>query len=174
MPVVLRQRLGGRKTFWVLFCVFFAAQGLMAYILRDLDTQLVSLQLTWDATDFRELVGRWTPVQLEQYAGHFAPDFFYPVIYGVFFTSWVARTLDKFQASARWNRTLLLPWLGVLADYAENCFHLALLSQHQQPEQAFVTAAAASASLKWFVLLGLLFALVVLSIRKRPASPDGQ
>ena len=157
----LRDRLKSPRFFWSALIMMLTIQTYMGYLLRDVGTELISLQLTVDAEVFQGILSTWTPAQWAQYQSHFLPDFFYPLAYGAVLASLMAKMMGRHRLSHRWRWFLWLPAVAVLADYSENSLHLIMSNQALLTVPELVPIAFGFALLKWGLLTGVILGLLV-------------
>ena len=164
----LRDRLKSPRFFWSALIMMLIIQTFMGYLLRDVGTQLISLQLTVDAEAFQAILSAWTPAQWAQYQGHFLPDFFYPLAYGAVLAGLMAKMMDRHRLGHRWQWVLWLPAVAVLADYCENSLHLIMSNQGLLIAPEWVPIAFGFALLKWILLAGVILGLLVARMLPAP------
>tara|TARA_Y100000589_G_C26682917_1_gene438598 strand:- start:50 stop:526 length:477 start_codon:yes stop_codon:yes gene_type:complete len=154
---------------WVSAILYVLGQSFMMWTLPDLGPELFQLQITTSWEAFEALQGQWTDAQWAQYRAHFAPDFVFPWLYGLFLFTWLLnQTLHRGKT---WRLIWPLPWLAAIADCIENGLHLYLMSAPTTPE-VWVAVSGSLSIFKWSTGFLLAGGLMVLTLVNRLAPPD--
>ena len=163
--------LGRTQLVLVSAVLYLIGQTFMMWTLPDLGPELFQLQITTSWTTFEALQSQWTPEQWAQYRAHFAPDFVFPWLYGLFLFTWLIN--QTAARSNKWRIIWPLPWLASIADCVENAIHLHLLTRPENPE-VWVAFSGTLSIFKWstggFLAVGLL--LMTLSSRASQSRQD--
>jgi len=141
----------------------------MAFILRVLSPDIVTLQFCFTPEAFRNVLEAWQPAGVDAYLRHFPYDFVFLVCYGSFGYLWETRcsvalqVMGPFQQMARW----LLP-LAAIFDLCENAIHLVMLANYSAMTPVSVAIAGTSSLLKWLHIVAFFTNLAVeFFMRKR-------
>ena len=137
---------------------FVSSQTYLGYLLGGLRPNILSLQLTFHAGRYWEILGLWGEPGLAAYRGHFAYDGLHAVIYAVFGYLVATRSglfaADGARAMAR--AAWMLPAAGLL-DLLENLLQLHILAGPFGAQTMAIPLSALCATCKW--ALALWFAL---------------
>ncbi len=145
-------------------------------------TPLFDATLGYTAADITRALALFTPAQRRTAAiGHLTLDVLYPLAYGTFLSLLLILVYRAFAAPERYRRLLALPWLAVLADYAENLALSALFLAYPARLPLLARLAPVFTGLKWAltglsllaVLWGLLRVLVTAGGGKRAKAAAG-
>ena len=168
MSALLRA-MGRPQMVWVSAVLYLIGQSFMLWTLPDLGPELFQLQVTTSWETFEALQHQWTDAQWAQYRAHFAPDFVFPWLYGLFLFTWLLNQTQ--QRGPTWKLVWPLPWLVSIADCIENGLHLYLLSAPSNPE-LWVAVSGSLSIFKWFTGFLLAAGLLLLTLGGRLASSD--
>jgi hypothetical protein len=98
-------------------------------------------------------------------------DMIYPVVYGVFLSLALAWGLGKRALESQlWRVVLLLPLVGVIADYIENLSARSLLAGWPERADGVASVWVYAHAAKWSALLPALVLLLVIAIKKLVAA----
>ena len=140
----------------------------MAFILRVLSPDIVTLQFCFTPEAFHRVLEAWQSVGVETYLRHFPFDFVFLTCYGVFGYLWAtpARVdlsdTGAFRAVAKW----LLPF-AALFDLFENVIHLSMLANYAEMTPLSVAIAGTSSLMKWLLIVAFLIHLIVEFFKRR-------
>jgi len=149
--------------------LFLASQISIARILHggNATATLLTLQTTFCAEAFADVLASLDPDQLAALLGHFTLDFLHPLWYGAFALLITARLFESIGVDRRWNALLWAAPVMAVLDILENLVHLPMIAGSLEVSALPVAFAAACATAKWllaagFVLLntGLIFRLL--------------
>ncbi|MGE3955915.1 MAG: hypothetical protein AB7H96_04285 [Vicinamibacterales bacterium] len=123
--------------------------GSMGYYLHDLDPIPLAAQLTFSRESFNGVLSNWSADQVQRFKHHFAVDYVFLVVYGVF--GWLlARRLASQRNVIQGAR--LLPWLLPAAaafDCVENLLHQVFTSHPDEMASGLYTLAGTASLVKW-------------------------
>jgi len=145
--------------------LFVASQALIGFLLHsgNADVLLITLQLTFDADSFGQLLAGMSPEQKQALLNHFYPDFVHPVWYSLFAFYATALLFNRLNVSPRWNWILPLAlFMGVL-DLVENSLHLPMITGYLAISELPVMLAAACATTKWSLAVFFVLLVTILS-----------
>lgn len=164
------QAMGRTQMVWVSAVLYLIGQSFMMWTLPDLGPELFKLQITTSWESFQALQAQWTDAQWAQYRAHFAPDFVFPWLYGLFLFTWLLNQTG--HRATRWRLLWGLPWLASIADCIENSIHIYLMSSPSNPD-GWVLLSGCLSIFKWSTGLLLALGLLLLTIVSRlSASPQ--
>jgi hypothetical protein len=148
-----------------LFALCAVVQLSILFILGSTRHTLLALQLAPDAATARNIVRTWIADDVDNFLNHFALDFFYPALYGLF----LYHCVDGADPIRVVLRAAILA--GAALDVAENSFHIAALLPHagllEAPDWLLVWAARC-ATTKWLLLAPSVVALTAPRLRFAP------
>jgi hypothetical protein len=140
--------------------LFLASQLSIARILHagNATAALMTLQTTFSAAAFADVLASLGPEQLEALLGHFTFDFLHPLWYGAFALLFTAGLFERSRIGHRWNALLWGAPLMAALDILENLVHLPLITGRIEVSALPVVFAATCATVKWvlaaaFILL---------------------
>ena len=150
-----------------LFAACAVVQLSILLILAQTGPKLLALQLAPNAATARNIVRTWTADDVDNFLNHFALDFFYPALYGLF----LYRCVDGTDPICVVLKAAIS--VGAALDVAENSFHIAALSPHagllDAPDWLLVWAARC-ATTKWLLLVPSVVALTAPRLRFAPTA----
>ena len=113
-------------------------------ILRSIATseEVYNQQTTFSREEFKSFFDHLGPEKTEIFLSHYHFDFFYPIFYGIFLASLLARMAPRF---------FWLPLLAGLFDELENICQLSLIKNWVGLDSLLFEIGAASACLKWLL-----------------------
>ena len=148
-----------------LFAACAVVQLSILLILAQTGPKLLALQLAPNAATARNIVRTWTADDVDNFLNHFALDFFYPALYGLF----LYHCVDGADPIRVVLKAAILA--GAALDVAENSFHIAALLPHvglrDAPDWLLVWAARC-ATTKWLLLVPSVVALTAPRLRFAP------
>lgn len=139
---------------------FVSSQTYLAYLLEGLRPNILSLQLTFHAGRYWEILGLWGEAGRVAYLGHFGYDGVHAFIYAVF--GYLLATRGGLFASAEARAMARTAWMlpaAALLDLLENLLQLQVLAGPFGAQTAAIPLSALCAACKWG--LALWFALRV-------------
>ncbi len=86
-------------------------------------------------------------------------DIFYPVFYGLFFSSVIYLVFRKKKNILK--SLYLIPLLAAIVDYGENLFIALSFARHPDSNPALVSVASAATQGKWMVDVLLIISLII-------------
>lgn len=119
--------------------------------------EVVDLQTTFSAIEFRAILSNWGEAGTRAFLSHYWIDAFHAVCYSIFLSSLYTINREK-SPETRPDRGLpprlflLLPFFACFADWVENAVDLSLVLSPEWPDAAFqswVTVGATAARAKW-------------------------
>ena len=150
-----------------LFALCAVVQLSILFILGSTRHTLLALQLAPDAATARNIVRTWTADDVDNFLNHFALDFFYPALYGLF----LYHCVDGADPIRLVLKAAIM--VGAALDVAENSFHLAALLPYDglldAPDWLLVWAARC-ATTKWLLLVPSVVALTAPRLRFAPTA----
>ena len=139
---------------------FASSQTYFAYLLRGLRPNILSLQLTFDAGCYWEILGQWGELGRAVYRGHFGYDGVHALIYAIF--GYLLATRGGLFGPAELRAMARAAWIlpgAALLDLYENLLQLHILAGPFGAQTAAIPLSALCAAGKWG--LALWFALVI-------------
>jgi hypothetical protein len=129
---------------------FVSSQAYLAYLLGDLRPNILSLQLTFHAGRYWEILGLWGESGQTAYRGHFGYDGVHAVIYAVFGYLLATRSglYQATEAQAMARTAWMLPGAALL-DLLENLLQLQVLAGPFGAQTAAIPLSALCAACKW-------------------------
>ena len=154
----VRRRYAARFLITLSGVLFLASQISIARILHtgNATATLMTLQTTFSAAAFAEVLASLSPDQTAALLGHFKLDFLHPLWYGAFALLFTAGLFERARIGQRWNALLWAAPLMAVLDILENLVHLPLIAGRLEVTAAQVFFAAACATLKWFLAASFL------------------
>lgn len=139
---------------------FVSSQTYLAYLLGGLRPNILSLQLTFHAGCYWEILSQWGESGRAAYRGHFGYDGVHALIYAVFGYLLATRggLFGPAEPQARARTAWMLPGAAFL-DLLENLLQLHILAGPFGAQTAAIPLSALCAAGKWG--LALWFALVI-------------
>ncbi|MGE0762611.1 MAG: hypothetical protein AB7N80_04980 [Bdellovibrionales bacterium] len=135
---------------------------------------IIKLQTTLDPGEFQLLLHSQGVEGLAAWIRHYLIDFFYPIFYGVFLAAmlvrWPPSRNDKLL-----KLVLIVPLLAGLFDEIENVCQLLLALERVPIDSIYFYVGAASARLKWSMLLTTLVLIILggMAHRANAGRPEG-
>lgn len=153
-----------RKVLWISGTVSALLFLAMALYSSPLSPGIPCLQLTFDATAFKTILGQWGENGVARFRGHFFIDFPFLVSYGLFGYLLGQRSGLWSAASPvrRTSATCLLP-AAALGDAGENLLHLYLTAEQTNPPAVLYPLAGGIAGGKW-LLIGSFVAVTAVAL----------
>jgi len=138
--------------------VYLISQIIILTIVAKLGHDMLGIQTTLSDEKFLAIARTWESSGLtDTYYLHFYLDFFHPLIYSVFLSSFMALAFNRRNISGAWNFMLLLPYLAAAFDLIENGMHVYLLSDLNRVTRGAVLFSGICTNLKWTIALICLF-----------------
>ena len=137
---------------------FVSSQTYLGYLLDGLRPNILSLQLTFHAGRYWEILGLWGELGQKAYRGHFGYDGVHAVIYAAF--GYLLATRSGLFAPTETRAMTRTAWLlpgAALLDLIENLLQLHVLAGPFGAQTVAIPLSALCAALKWG--LALWFAL---------------
>ena len=141
------------------------------------DPHIIKLQLAFTKPRFTNVLLAWYESRGSAAIPEFRKsvkqlDFIFPIVYAVFFSSFIASLTSGSLEEPDQNAYLLflLPFAAALFDWIENLLHLRLLKgvdtrmEIESLSQIQILAASIAASLKWALVLISLFSIILLLV----------
>lgn len=129
---------------------FVSSQTYLAYLLGCLRPNILSLQLTFHAGRYWEILGLWGEVGQRAYRGHFGYDGVHAVIYAVF--GYLLATRSGLFVAAESRAMARTAWMlpgAALLDLLENLLQLQVLAGPFGAQTPAIPASALCAACKW-------------------------
>lgn len=137
---------------------FVSSQTYLGYLLEGLRPNILSLQLTFDAGSYWEILGQWGELGRDAYRGHFAYDGVHALVYAAF--GYLLATRGGLFGPAEGRAMARTAWIlpaAALLDLIENQLQLHVLAGPFGAQTVAIPLSALCAALKWG--LALWFAL---------------
>lgn len=148
--------------------LFIASQAHLMWILRELQPNIMMLQLSFNPPQFWQIWQGWAEAGQAAFHRHLNWDFIHPLIYGLFGFSLSrylqARTQSGFIRLRLNLLAYLLPIAGV-CDIAENLCHQYAVGLVVGSPDWHIPLAASFASVKWFLIV-VFFIQLIAVVRK--------
>jgi hypothetical protein len=134
-------------------------------------TPVFDLKLWYTPQEITRALMLYTPAQRWMAAlEHLTLDTVYPLVYGTLFSLLLIILYRHRLPEPQRHRLLILPWLGVLADYLENITLAALFLTYPARLPVLASLAPVCTAAKWGLLLGslamVLWGLLMIVIAK--------
>ena len=165
----LREALQSTKILLIALILFIIFRIAFNFVAEGLGDGILTLQLTFSGEEFRRLAEAWEEQDLLAiYFNHFYLDFLYPIIYGTFIASLLAKAMTLKNISQRANFLITLPFVAALLDMTENSLHIYMLTDFSRISDSMVWVSGAITHTKWVLAMGAFaLALVMFLIPKR-------
>lgn len=129
---------------------FVSSQTYLAYLLGGLRPNILTLQLTFHAGRYWEILGLWGELGQRAYQGHFGYDGVHAVIYAVF--GYLLATRSGLYPAAEAQAMARTAWMlpgAALFDLLENLLQLQVLAGPFGAQTAAIPLSALCAACKW-------------------------
>lgn len=148
--------------------LFFASQTNLIWHLAPLRPSIFTLQLSFTAESFWQVIEQWGKPGITIYRAHFVFDNIHPFIYGVFGYLTIAKTplFTGTPPVVRRLALLALPIAG-LCDLLENAAHSHLLALPHGTDSPIIPLSAVCSSIKWGLATAFALAFFVRLAQRR-------
>lgn len=156
-----------RRANWIFaaaILAFVVSQTVFVIILGPLNSQLLSVQLSFSSQDFFGIISGWSAEDIDRFVLHLKLDYLHAVIYGfaLVFGALRLHTLNP-QEPLMLKILIAAPLAAIIFDWTENTVHLIAIQQFSDGVEigsTWILLSGIAASIKWTLILGALAYLV--------------
>lgn len=116
---------------------------------------IIALQFAFTKSTFVSIINQWGIAGITHFLNTIWIDYIYPVVYAIFFSSFIARLIIKLDKSPTKFHIIIfaLPFIAGFLDWCENTLHIILLSNVNNISGIMIFTASVFALIKWLIVI---------------------